>query len=516
MRKARKAIAILTLIAFAVFIFAPSVLDTSAFAAPVKPRVWDELTQDGQLKDSATEAEYVVLMDAKTGEVLYQKNANEQKFPASITKIMTCLLVLENVEDLDEKVTVANFTIDDPKASVIGIMPGEEISVHELLYGLMLPSGNDAAAALAIHVAGSIANFAQMMNARAAEIGMTNTHFVNPHGLHDDNHYTTAMDMAKLAFVAMQNDAFREIVSTPSYIPAPTNIHNADNNWNPDMWENTNKLVSGSYEEPYAFNDSTKGHAIGIKTGYTSKAKYTLVSAAQNTDGTQEVIAVVLSSGLNERFVDSTTMFLYAFEFYDTLDVMDFLSGEMPQKIHVDNALDTQDYANLDVYVEPVEPAYITDIPSAIEAIKSQPGRFTKVETFNENLTAPIAMDQQVGTVEFYFDGGQEPILTCNILAAEDVEAMPEATPTPTPSPTMAPTPTPAPTGLQNLTGYAGYILIGLALLILVIVIIAVVVRRSKPKPRRSSSSGPRDRRPERRYDPRFKDGVQRGRGRRR
>lgn len=516
MKKARKAIAILILIAFTVFIFSPTVLDTRAKAAPVKPRVWEELTQDGHLKDSATESEYVVLMDAKTGEVLFQENANEQRFPASITKIMTCLLVLENVEDLEETVTVADFTIDDPKASLIGIMPGEEISVHELLYGLMLPSGNDAAIALAVHVAGSVANFAQMMNTRAAEIGMTATHFVNPHGLHDDNHYTTAMDMAKLAYVAMQNDIFREIVSTSSYIPAPTNIHNADNNWNPDMWENTNKLVSGSYEEPYAFNDSSKGHAIGIKTGFTSKAKHTLVSAAQNEDGKQEAIAVVLSGEVNERFVDSTTLLLYAFEFYDTLDVMEFLGSEMPQKIHVDKALDTQDYANLDVYVEPVKPAYITDIPSAIESIKSQPGRFTKVETFNENLAAPIALDQQVGTIDFYFDGGQEPILTCKILAAEDIEAMPEATPTPTPSATMAPTPTPAPTVLQGLMGYVGYILIGLAVLILVIVIISIIVKRSRPKPRRSASSGPRDRRPERRYDPRFKDGVQRGRGRRR
>ncbi len=516
MKKARKAIAILTLIAFTIFIFAPSVLDTRASAAPVTPRDWEKLTQGGHLKDSATESEYVVLMDAHTGEVLYQENANEQKFPASITKIMTCLLVLENVEDLEEKITVPNFTIDDQKASLIGIMPGEEISVHELLYGLMLPSGNDAAIALAVHVTGSVANFAQMMNTRAAEIGMTATHFANPHGLHDDNHYTTAMDMAKLAYVAMQNDIFREIVSTSSYIPSPTNIHNPDNNWNPDIWKNTNKLVSGNYDELYAFNDSSKGHAIGIKTGYTSKAKYTLVSAAQNEDGTQEVIAVVLAGGVNERFVDSTTLFLYAFDFYDTLDVMEFLSSEMPQKIHVDNALDTQDYANLDVYVEPVEPAYITDIPSVIESIKSQPGRFTKVETFNENLVAPIALDQQVGTVEFYLDGGQEPILICNILAAEDVAAMPEATPTLTPSPTMAPTPTPAPTVLQGLMGYAGYILIGLVILILVIVIISVIIRRSKPKPRRSASSGPRDRRPERRYDPRFKDGVQRGRGRRR
>ena len=512
-RRIKAAAAIISLIAFTVFILAPFIINETAYAARESAkRDWDELTSDGQLKDSATSTDSAVLMDALTGEVLYQENANEKKYPASITKIMTCLLVIEN-SDLDDVVTVPDVTIDESDATKIGIVLGEEITVRELLYGLMLVSGNDAAIALAAHVSGSVSAFAQLMNQKAAELGMTGTHFANPHGLHDDNHYTTAMDMARLAYAAMKNPVFREIVGTKKHTPSPTNIHNEETLWDLDIWENSNNLISDDYEEPYAFDNENEGHAIGIKTGYTSKAKYTLVSAAQNEDGTQEVISVVLSSETKTaRFYDSITMFKYAFDFYDTIELTRLLTEGLKIKTHVDNAINGGELYNLEMNVVPGGEVYMTDTMEKIALIKEHPETFTRVENYNAGLTAPIAQGQEVGTVDFYLGDGQDPVLTCALVAAKDVEAMPTPTsaPTASPTPAIAP-PTPAPNVIEIVKDNIIYIAAGAGVLILIIILIAVSSAKKKARSRRHAASTRG-----RRNDTRFRDGVQRGRGRRR
>ncbi len=478
-RRIKLAAVITTIIALAMFVFAPIFINETAHAAESKERDWDRLTSGGQLRDSSTVSRYAVLMDAHTGDVLFEENADHRRFPASITKIMTCLVALENTK-MSDTVTIGSLNVTEENAKKIGLVRGELITMEDLLYGLMLESGNDAGVAVANHVAGSVEAFAELMNAKAAEIGMTNSHFVNPHGLHDSNHYTSAMDMAKLAYVAMKNPTFRKIVGTWQYTPPTTNKHNVDNPWYPKKWENSNKMISTSSNEQFAFNDSN-GHAIGIKTGYTGAAESTLVAAAQSADGTQEVIAVVLYDTQVGKWTDCVTMFMYAFDFYDTLDVGALLTDGLTIKTHVENAADNEEYDNLEMYVIPDGKEYITKTTSMIESIKSQPERFTKVETYTSDLVAPISKDDEVGTVEYYFDGGTEPILTCTLIAVRDVEAIPSVTPETTPSPTPAKsTPTPAPEGKPGMIGYIGYILAGLAGFSLAVILLVMLKRKAK------------------------------------
>ena len=199
-------------------------------------------------------------------QVFYERAADERAYPASTTKIMTCILTLESGEDLDTQVTVGEevkkgFT---EHSSLMGLEIGETVSLRDLLYGLMLVSGNDAAAAIAVHLAGSIEAFADRMNSKAAELGMTSTHFVNPHGVHNDDHYTTARDMARLTAYALKNEQFRSIVSTGSYTVDASNLRAT-----PLTLENTNKLIHTLATDT---ESCLYEYAIGVKTGDTTMA----------------------------------------------------------------------------------------------------------------------------------------------------------------------------------------------------------------------------------------------------
>ncbi len=247
-----------------------------------------------------------LLADAVSGDILIANKPNERIYPASTTKIMTALLLLDKEKDLSKTVTVGN-ELDslDKDASIMGLKKGEIISYKDLLYGLMLPSGGDSALTIATHIGGSIEGFAAMMNEKAAQLGMSGTHFVNPHGLHDENHYSTAADLAKLTVTALANSVFRTVVATPSYTTASTNKH-------PDglPLENTNKLISTSSDD----KKYNYAYAIGVKTGYTDPADGCLIAAAQK-DG-QLYIAVMMgdsTSGMNKRFTDSANFFDYGF-----------------------------------------------------------------------------------------------------------------------------------------------------------------------------------------------------------
>ncbi len=171
------------------------------------------------------QAAAVYLGDPETGLPLYEKNAEEKRYPASTTKIMTALIVLENVDDLEQKVTVTqeDFNGVEADSSKAGFVVGEEVSIMDLLYGLLLPSGNEAANTLARVVAGDVPTFVEKMNARATDLGCTGTHFANPNGLHDDNHYTTAHDLFRITQEAMKNETFCDIVSTAQQNLAPSN-----------------------------------------------------------------------------------------------------------------------------------------------------------------------------------------------------------------------------------------------------------------------------------------------------
>ena len=266
---------IIAIVLFMIMTFAGA---TVAMAAPME-RVWDQLTSsDESLLPLAVKAESAMLLDAHTGEVLFEKDADAKMYPASITKVMTCIITLANTE-MSDLVTVGDINITENRATKIDLVKGETISVEALLYGLMLHSGNDAAVALAMHIAGSVEGFSDLMNTKAQEIGMTNTHFANPHGLHDSNHYTTARDMAKLIHYAQrQYPEFTEILSTYKYSCQPTN-----KTLQPRHWLNSNLMITPQ-------NDFFFEHAIGGKTGHTEAAKYTFVATAEKEN--QSLIAV--------------------------------------------------------------------------------------------------------------------------------------------------------------------------------------------------------------------------------
>ncbi len=252
---------------------------------------------DAAISVSASSA---ILMEQESGRVLYGKEANTKRRIASITKIMTAILAVES-DKLDEMVKVSGNAIR-AEGSSIYLQEGEKIKLEDLVYGLMLRSGNDAAVAIAEHIGGSLEGFVFLMNQKAEEIGMINTHFENPHGLDDhENHYSTAYDMAILTRYAMENEMYKKI--------SGTKVHKAPNpneSWD-RVWNNKNRLLTQLYD-----------HTTGGKTGYTKRAKRTLVTTAEK-DGL-ELIAVTLNGP--DDWNDHIQMYETAFKTYEPVEIL--------------------------------------------------------------------------------------------------------------------------------------------------------------------------------------------------
>lgn len=245
------------------------------------------------------QADAAILMDARTGNILYAKNIDTPYPPASITKILTALIACEQSNLSDTVVYSHNAIYSVPwDGSTVGFSEDEAVSMKDSLYGLLLKSGNEAANGIAEHVSGSIDDFCQLMNERAAEAGATNSHFVNPNGLHDDDHYTTCRDMALIMRDAVHNDTFLEIASTVNYRIEPTNI-NADGY----SFSTGHRMLNKNRDEYYEY-------AIAGKTGYTSKAGNTLVTYAKRGD--IELICVILHS-IQTQYNDTRSLFEYGF-----------------------------------------------------------------------------------------------------------------------------------------------------------------------------------------------------------
>ena len=235
----------------------------------------------------------------ESGRILYEKNKDAKRANASTTKIVTAITVLENVENLAEVITVDDKAVGVEGTSIY-LRKGEMLKIKDLLYGLMLRSGNDAATALAIHTAQSIENFANLMNETAKKAGATNSHFANPHGLDDVNHYTTAYDLSKIAMYALNNPIFKQIVSTKNYQIPATNESEIR------YLTNKNKLLT-----------SMEG-CVGVKTGFTSKAGRCLVSAKE-IDG-RRVVCTVLNCG--PMFEESKNFLESSFIDYENLQLL--------------------------------------------------------------------------------------------------------------------------------------------------------------------------------------------------
>lgn len=246
-------------------------------------------------------AQSAILMEQDSGRVIFEKDAYTQRRIASITKIMTAILAIESGK-LDKTVTVSSTAIKTEGSSIY-LQEGEKIKLEDLVYGLMLRSGNDAAVAIAETVGGSLDGFVYLMNQKAEEIGMKNTHFANPHGLDDhEDHYSSAYDMALLTRYAMNNDTYKKIAGTESYRSESSN-----DKWD-RVWKNKNKLLTSLYE-----------YSTGGKTGYTKRAKRTLVSTAEK-DGVS-YIAVTLNDP--DDWDDHINLFETAFKQYKMVQVLE-------------------------------------------------------------------------------------------------------------------------------------------------------------------------------------------------
>ncbi len=222
-----------------------------------------------------------------TGEVVYAKNLYAKFYPASTTKVLTAYIVLKYASNLDEMVTVSeNAANQEADSSICGVKAGDVISLRDLLYGLMLRSGNDAAIAIAEHMSGSVEAFAGLMNQEALNLGATQSHFVNPNGLPDENHYTSVYDMYLLFNEAVKNEAFLQLISTKSYDTVYTD---AGGNPVEKTWENTNQYLAGNQTVPEGFT------VVGGKTGTTGDAGYCLVLYSYNTKN-EPIISIVFKA----------------------------------------------------------------------------------------------------------------------------------------------------------------------------------------------------------------------------
>lgn len=341
-----------------------------------------------------------ILIDAKSGNVLFEKNANQKAYPASTTKTLTALIALEKIPNLQEEVVPSHQAVFSvPTGSSIAYFSEDEkLTAEQVLYGLMLPSGNDAANILAEHISGSNSEFAKLMNETAKRLGAENSNFMNPSGLHDDMHYTTAADMAKIAFHAMQNPTFCEIVSKTKYTVPPTNVSSKSRTFN-----TTNKLLlPGEYYFEYA---------TGIKTGYTSQAANCLISSASK-DGV-DLIAVVFGGnnipvGKSAVYTDTLNLFQFGFEnYYNKVLIKEkaFVKSLAPKK-------SGNSYLNL-----------VTENAIDITLENGDASVFEETITLNNNIAAPVLKGDVLGTISYSKDGNV--IGYSNLLADRGISKEP-------------------------------------------------------------------------------------------
>lgn len=336
-----------------------------------------------------------ILMDAKTGLVLYSKNSDKKVYPASTTKILTAIIAIEKC-NLNDMVTVTKSAISTipPGYSSAYLSEGEEISIKDLLTVFLVHSANDAGYVLAEYISGSIQEFANVMNEKSLEIGCKNTHFTNPSGIHDDNHYTTAYDLSLIAKYCMKNSTFRNFVSLKSC------TINSTNKFDIRKYINTNDLINPSSK--YFLED-----CIGIKTGYTSEAKNCLISACSKNG--LELIGVVLGANQTEngdsaRYIDSIALFNYG---YSNFSIKTFAQkDDIMETITIANG--TKDTRDLDLILE----------DSLSGLIKNDAEISNPTIILNENTSAPIAKNSVVGTVTYTIDNIS---YTQNLLASHDV-----------------------------------------------------------------------------------------------
>lgn len=326
-----------------------------------------------------------VLMDASTGKILIQKDMNKQLYPASTTKILTAIIAIEKL-DLSSTLTASRSAVMAIPSgySNAGIKVGESLNVNDLLEMFLIHSANEVGYIFAEEISGNIENFANLMNQKATELGCINTHFTNPSGIHDINHYSTAYDMALIARYCMKNETFRNIVNKKSCKFSATDLYPEER-----YFKNTNSLLDPSNRYYYEY-------AIGIKTGFTTQAKNCLIAGAQKNG--IELIAVMLGAeatenGQSGRYIDAKNLFDFGFENYK---VKQFLQkGTKIAEIKIKNA--TKETQTLNLLAK-------TSLSATFESSFNISSLNPSIK-IEENITAPIAKDKILGKISYDIDG---------------------------------------------------------------------------------------------------------------
>lgn len=356
-------------------------------------------------------AQSAILIDSDSQQMLFEKNSHEVMFPASTTKLMTALLILENHE-LTETVTIdAKSPMAD--GSRIYIIEGEILTIEQMLHALLLASANDVAEALAIYDSGSIEAFAEKMNQRAIELGALNTHFTNPHGLPDPEHVTTAYDLSRIALEAIKHEKLREIVKTVSYDIPPTNKQPENRHFS-----NSNRFLygtgSGNKIDYRGQTINIKYEAItGLKTGYTNAAQQCFISSATK-DG-KNLISVILKAQGNFLYLDTRTLIDYGFEnfnahtFASKHELISYFEYNGNKKVKI--------------------PLYSGDDIKALIPNSLDPEEITFETEMMPDFELPVKEGQRIGTIRYFGNGKlltEAPLITLNEIS--DKSALGETT----------------------------------------------------------------------------------------
>ena len=393
-------------------IFAFSVLFCSAFSESadsqdtipeptLSPHAEDyDETHPEELSADQLYALSAILIAEDTGEVIFEKNADEIRYPASTTKILTVLLGILMVDDVYTYVTVSDTAVDVPAdSSTMHLKAGEEIRFIDVLYGTMLLSGNDGANEIAETVSGSVPEFVNLMNSTAQIYGCTNTHFVNPHGYHDDNHYSTARDLAVIAQAAMQNDLFREIAAATTWSIPKTNMQRART-----ITTKSEYMLPGTDEKP---NKYYYPYAIGIKTGSHSRSGYCFAGAAEK-DGVR-LISIVMFTGKRARWADTIKLMNYGFSQYVSVTPMD-LYNMNPITIETNNySTSDTNRGKILLTCQLKDPSSISPrITTTNAEIKRMASNLTSVVSiqYDRDFTAPIAAGEHIATMTYIPEHG--------------------------------------------------------------------------------------------------------------
>ncbi len=356
-----------------------------------------------QISGFELEAHTAILYSLDTGDVLYSKNADEKVYPASLTKMLSAIILIENTADLDKEILTytneANNEILGTGSVVVGLKIGEQITARQALNCLLISSGGDVAYAIAHHYGGNTDGFVALMNEKAKEIGMVNSHFGNPVGLHDDETYTTGNDILTLTKYALKNEVFKEVTSTVKYTLAPTNMHSKERHYS-----TTNFLTNPTTNYYYQY-------AKGVKTGFTTEAGRCVVSTASYNG--YNYLCVIMgcknADGRRHEFMDSRNLYRWAFNNFEYKSLLD--TTKPITEIEVDLSLETDHI-----------PLYAEQNLAKIFPKNADTSTITiKPHLTANTIDAPVSAGTVLGTADIIYS--EEKIGTVNLVAGETVNS---------------------------------------------------------------------------------------------